>query len=74
MALMCLCKAPSVFHCGVSGAPVTHWDGYDTHYTERFMSTPEKNPEGYKEGSVMAHLSHMTGQVMLVRLLWAILV
>ena len=26
---------------GVAGAPVTHWDGYDTHYTERYMGTPE---------------------------------
>ncbi len=26
---------------GIAGAPVTHWDGYDTHYTERYMGTPE---------------------------------
>jgi len=39
------------------GAPVTHWDGYDTHYTERYMSTPEKNPKGYAESSVMRRLA-----------------
>lgn len=47
---MCLCKAPSTFRVGVSGAPVTAWDGYDTHYTERYMGTPEENAEGYRYG------------------------
>jgi hypothetical protein len=29
-----------------------HWDGYDTHYTERYMGTPAENPEGYRQASV----------------------
>lgn len=66
MTLMTLCKAPDVFKAGVSGAPVTHWDGYDTHYTERFMGTPEKNPDGYREGSVMEHVGGLKGNLMLV--------
>ena len=45
MAAMCLAKASDVFHVGVSGAPVTSWDGYDTHYTERYMGTPQENEE-----------------------------
>lgn len=45
---MCLCKAPNTFRVGVSGAPVTAWDGYDTHYTERYMGTPMENPKGYR--------------------------
>jgi dipeptidyl-peptidase 4 len=40
MALMCMMQAPQVFAAGVSGAPVTDWRLYDTHYTERFMGTP----------------------------------
>ena len=48
MTLMCLCRAPDVFKMGVAGAPVTHWDGYDTHYTERYMGPPESNPDGYR--------------------------
>ena len=47
MSAMCLARRPDIFRVGVSGAPVTHWDGYDTHYTERYMSTPQLNPEGY---------------------------
>ncbi|KAJ1641402.1 Alpha/Beta hydrolase protein [Pavlovales sp. CCMP2436] len=41
LALLCLARAPEVFHAAVAGAPVTHWDGYDTHYTERFMGRYE---------------------------------
>ena len=33
LSAMCLARAPSVFRCAVAGAPVTSWDGYDTHYT-----------------------------------------
>merc|ERR1712107_848849 len=51
LSAMCLMKAPDVFKCAVSGAPVTSWDGYDTAYTERYMGTPESNPTGYKSSS-----------------------
>ena len=66
MALMCLARAPEVFKAAVAGAPVTHWDGYDTHYTERYMGHPDANPEGYRRSSVMAHLEHMRGRLLLV--------
>ena len=56
MAAMCLARAPETFKVAVAGAPVTHWDGYDTHYTERYMGTPQSNPEGYAVSSVMAHV------------------
>ncbi|HCY56170.1 MAG TPA: S9 family peptidase, partial [Oceanicaulis sp.] len=49
-------QAPGRFAAGIAGAPVTDWSLYDTHYTERFMSTPQENPEGYEAGSVFAHL------------------
>ena len=66
MALMCLARAPETFKAAVAGAPVSAWDGYDTHYTERYMSTPQDNPEGYRHSSVMAHIQKMTGHLMLV--------
>jgi dipeptidyl-peptidase-4 len=56
MTLMCLCLAPEVFKVGVAGAPVTHWDGYDTHYTERYLGTPQANPDGYERSAVMGHV------------------
>jgi dienelactone hydrolase len=66
MTLLCLSKAPDVFAAGVAGAPVTSWDGYDTAYTERYMGTPESNPAGYAEGSVMTHAGGLVGKVLLV--------
>jgi len=66
LSAMCLARASDVFKCAVSGAPVTHWDGYDTAYTERYMGTPETNPAGYEDGSVMAHIKKMSGDLLLV--------
>jgi dipeptidyl-peptidase-4 len=66
MALMCLARAPDVFQAAVAGAPVTHWDGYDTHYTERYMGTPQENPEGYERSSVMHHVGAISGPLLLV--------
>ncbi len=40
MTCLALMRAPDVFKVGVAGAPVTSWDGYDTHYTERYMGLP----------------------------------
>jgi dipeptidyl-peptidase-4 len=66
MTLMCLLGAPAVFKVGVAGAPVTHWDGYDTCYTERYMSTPELNPEGYQNGAVMTHVDKLMGKLLII--------
>jgi len=66
LTAMTLCKAPSTFHVGISGAPVTNWDGYDTHYTERYMSTPDKNPQGYQTGNVCNYVQNLQGKLLLV--------
>lgn len=66
MAAMCLAQAPDTFQVAVAGAPVTHYDGYDTHYTERYMGTPQANLEGYTQGSVMAHVGNLRGKLLLV--------
>ena len=62
-----------LFCCGIAGGGVYDWMLYDTHYAERFMSTPADNPEGYADtvlghvgnypgdGSVMLRLTHGTG-------------
>jgi dipeptidyl-peptidase-4 len=66
MAVMCLARAAETFQVAVAGAPVTHWDGYDTCYTERYMGLPQTNPDGYKSSSVMHHLDKITGKLLLV--------
>lgn len=50
---MLVLRYPEYFRCGIAGGGVYDWHLYDTHYTERFMCTPEENPEGYEEASVM---------------------
>ncbi len=66
MAAMALARAPETFKVGVAGAMVASWDGYDTHYTERYMGTPQSNPEGYASSSVLTHVGGITGQLMIV--------
>ena len=66
LSAMCLCRAPDVFHVAVAGAPVTSWDGYDTHYTERYMGLPAENPNGYRESAVFDHVPNMRGRLLLV--------
>lgn len=66
LAAMCLCRAPDVFHVAVAGAPVTSWDGYDTHYTERYMGLPSDNSSGYRESAVFDHVPNMKGKLMIV--------
>jgi len=59
LTLMALCQRPDFFKVGISGAPVTLWEAYDTGYTERYMDTPQNNPQGYKLGSVMHYVNQM---------------
>jgi len=66
LAAMCLCRAPDVFHVAVAGAPVTSWDGYDTHYTERYMGLPSDNVAGYRESAVLDHVPNLRGKLMIV--------
>ena len=47
MTALLVATAPQAFHYGIAGGGVYDWKLYDTHYTERFMSTPEDNPDGY---------------------------
>eukprot|EP00644_Phytophthora_capsici_P014956 jgi/Phyca11/511988/fgenesh2_kg.PHYCAscaffold_109_\ len=67
MSAISLMKAPETFKLAIAGAPVTSWDGYDTCYTERYMSTPQLNPGGYFEGSVMEAVGNMqSGQKLML--------
>ena len=55
MTLMCLLTAPDYFQAGVSGAPVTAWRLYDTHYTERYLGLPQQNAAGYEASDVLPY-------------------
>lgn len=57
MTCMALTYGADVFNYGLAHWPNTNWQLYDTHYTERYMDSPEENPEGYKITSV-EHYAH----------------
>jgi len=53
MTCRALERVPDIFKVGVAGAPVTFWEGYDTHYTERYMGLPAVNARGYHDSSAL---------------------
>lgn len=63
MTCLALTKGADYFDFGIAGAPVTSWELYDTHYTERWMDTPQDNPEGYKNGSVLSYVDQYKGRL-----------
>jgi len=65
MALMTMFKASEYFKAGVAGAPVTDWQLYDTHYTERYLNHPSVNSEGYRQSSVFPYIKDLTGPLMI---------
>jgi len=65
MTLMAMFKAGEYFKAGVAGAPVTDWSLYDTHYTERYMGTPEQNEKAYKDSSVFPYATQLTGDLLI---------
>jgi dipeptidyl-peptidase-4 len=55
-----------VFKAGIARVPVTDWYFYDTFYTERYMSTPQDNPDGYKETSSVLAASDLKGRLLII--------
>ncbi len=66
MTALTLGKGGDLFRAGISVAPVTHYRYYDSVYTERYMRTPQENPDGYEDNSVFAHAAGIKGRLLLV--------
>ena len=56
MTSMLLMQAPDRFHYGIAGGGVYDWALYDSHYTERYMDTPQANPQGYEVSKVLNYV------------------
>lgn len=65
MTLMTMFKAPEYFKAGVSGAPVTDWRLYDTHYTERYMGNPKTDDDAYTQSSVFPYADNLKGPLLI---------
>ena len=66
MTIYALTHAPGVFAAGAAVAPVTDWRLYDSVYTERYMGTPEANPEGYAAGSVLDDIAKLADPLLVI--------
>lgn len=63
MTCLALTKGAGFWTHGFAGSSVTDWRLYDDVYTERFMDTPQDNPEGYKDGSVLSFVKNYKGKL-----------
>lgn len=66
MTTSLMLKKPGLFKVGVAGGPVIDWRLYEIMYTERYMDTPETNPEGYAEADLKTHVANLEGKLMLI--------
>ncbi len=61
----CMVKGKGIFKTGIAVAPVTNWRYYDNIYTERFMRTPQENPEGYDLNSPLNFANDFQGNFLI---------
>jgi dipeptidyl-peptidase 4 len=66
MTCMALTYGADVFDYGVANSSVTDWQLYDTHYTERYMDTPQENPDGYKNTAVLTYAAKYKGLLRII--------
>jgi dipeptidyl-peptidase-4 len=66
MVTSLMTRAPEIFKVGVAGGAVIDWRYYEVMYTERYMDTPETNPEGYEESSLLNYIQNLKGKLLLV--------
>lgn len=64
--LNCMFRYPEVFHTGIAIAFVADQRLYDTVYQERYMNTPQNNPDGYRKGSPISYASGLQGNLLLI--------
>lgn len=66
LATLAVLRRPDAFHAAVAGAPVIDWELYDTHYTERYLGTPEGEPKAYERSSLQNDAGDLERPVMFV--------
>jgi len=66
MTLSMLHGSPGDFKAGVAGGPVIDWKFYEVMYGERYMDTPQSNPEGYEQSSLLNHVGKYRGKQLVI--------
>jgi dipeptidyl-peptidase-4 len=66
LAALAVLRRPDVFHAAVAGAPVTEQTLYDTHYTERYLGHPAREPDNYARASLIEDAPNLTRPLLLI--------
>ena len=66
MTISLMTNYPDVFKVGVAGGPVIDWKWYEVMYGERYMGTPENNPEGYAKASLLSKAGNLKGKLQII--------
>ena len=66
MTISLMTNYPDVFKVGVAGGPVIDWKWYEVMYGERYMDTPQTNPEGYEKTSLIAKAKNLKGKLQII--------
>ena len=65
-SLMTRPEAKGAFKCGIAGGPVIDWRMYEIMYTERYMDTPQENPDGYTKSSLFNNIDNLSGRLLMI--------
>ena len=66
MTISLMTNYPDVFKVGVAGGPVIDWKYYEVMYGERYMDTPQQNPEGYEKCSLIPQAKNLKGKLQII--------
>ncbi|NIG54337.1 DPP IV N-terminal domain-containing protein [Chitinophaga sp. Cy-1792] len=66
MTTSLMLRHPDVFKVGVAGGPVIDWSMYEVMYTERYMDTPQENPQGYADNNLLTKTKNLKGHLLLI--------
>jgi len=66
MTIDMMLRYPDVFRAGCGGGPVTDWKYYEVMYGERYMDTPQDNPQGYEEASLLNKAQNLKGKLLII--------
>jgi len=66
MTISLMLKNPGVFKVAVAGGPVIDWKYYEVMYGERYMDTPDENPKGYENASLLNYVKNLQGKLLII--------
>lgn len=66
MTTSLMTRTPGLFKVGVAGGTVIDWSYYEVMYTERYMDTPQTNPDGYAESSLLNYVENLKGKLLMI--------